>query len=609
MIDCKYKVTIKDIQNKYKFKIFCSGYKYDDTEIKERLDDAEEDIETLQGQVETAETNIETLQNQVEALEQQVEDLEDNQLTGQASGTNIHITDSANAKNRGIGLIANATQDGAPTPENPIPIKNTGDNVNLIYDANHNKGTSITQDGITYTVNNDGSISVNGTATANGTYYMIGGNGSQPLTLKPGNYVLSGGISGDAWIRMFDGTNYYDTDSSTIKSFILNDEINVWVGLRIKSGTTINATFYPKLEQGTQASPYSPYGCGNVNEKISNKNLFTEKNMTSQSWLNGSGVATYISTAVTTDYIKAPLSRECIFSNINTASTGYFAVNQYDANKNRIAGDEYTTTTNFNQTFTLRENCVYIRMSIYNYGKSSNNQLEVGTSKTDYVPHQEQNITFPLAQGQKLMEGDYLADDGVHHVRGETVLDGTEFWTTQWGTDGTAHIRMTNKIASNTERHASATKDIICTSNKYIATHYDGGGNSLWNLKDNDDYPYLITINDKASAGSTVGGTGYLMIKDNRFTTTADFKAYLAQQYANGTPVIVQYELSEEVIEPYTPEQKTAWEQIKKARTYKGVTHISSEDETPATVNIVYVKDLETVINELSSAIVAQGGV
>lgn len=89
-------------------------------------------------------------------------------------------------------------------------------------------------------------------------------------------------------------------------------------------------------------------------------------------------------------------------------------------------------------------------------------QIEKGTSKTSFEPYtggepapnpnypqdikntgdngsvnekvsnsdgtQEQNISFPLAEGQKLMEGDYLADDGVHHKMGEVVLDGTENW-------------------------------------------------------------------------------------------------------------------------------------------------------------------------------------
>ncbi len=38
-MNCNYKVKMKDIQNKYKFKIFCAGYEYDDTEIKQDITD------------------------------------------------------------------------------------------------------------------------------------------------------------------------------------------------------------------------------------------------------------------------------------------------------------------------------------------------------------------------------------------------------------------------------------------------------------------------------------------------------------------------------------------------------------------------------------------
>ena len=52
--------------------------------------------------------------------------------------------------------------------------------------------------------------------------------------------------------------------------------------------------------------------------------------------------------------------------------------------------------------------------------------LEVGEIVTEYVQHEEQLITFPLSEGQKLMEGDYLADDGIHHKRKQIELNGTE---------------------------------------------------------------------------------------------------------------------------------------------------------------------------------------
>ena len=61
------------------------------------------------------------------------------------------------------------------------------------------------------------------------------------------------------------------------------------------------------------------------------------------------------------------------------------------------------------------------------------------------------------------------------------------------------------------------------------------------------------------------------------------FKAYLAEQYQNETPVIVEYELEEEVIVPYTSAQQEVYNQIKQALSYEEQTNIrgSSNGSNP----------------------------
>lgn len=44
---------------------------------------------------------------------------------------------------------------------------------------------------------------------------------------------------------------------------------------------------------------------------------------------------------------------------------------------------------------------------------------------------------------------------------------------------------------------------------------------------------------------TTIGGAGTSLWFNTDYTTVASFKAYLAQQYANGTPVTVWYVLAE----------------------------------------------------------------
>lgn len=70
--------------------------------------------------------------------------------------------------------------------------------------------------------------------------------------------------------------------------------------------------------------------------------------------------------------------------------------------------------------------------------------------------------------------------------------------------------------------------------------------------------------------------------------TVSAWVSFVSQLYANGTPIIIQYELYEEVIEPYTEEQQEQYNKIKELYTFNGTTNISSDDEVPPYLQIQY---------------------
>jgi hypothetical protein len=84
-------------------------------------------------------------------------------------------------------------------------------------------------------------------------------------------------------------------------------------------------------------------------------------------------------------------------------------------------------------------------------------------------------------------------------------------------------------------------------------------------------------------------------------STIASTKAEL-NTFLSNNPTYAEYELETPTDLPCTEEQIQVLEAYVKARTYKPVTHMYSEDETPAYQEVVYVKDLETVINNLGGA-------
>ena len=176
------------------------------------------------------------------------------------------------------------------------------------------------------------------------------------------------------------------------------------------------------------------------------------------------------------------------------------------------------------------------------------------------------------------MEGDYLAEDGIHHKRKQTVLDGTENWDTLAAQKGNNtsffyYIKPDMKKASS----------IIC--NQFI-------NRTVWST----DVEGIQSITNNAIK---------LRINTSRASTVSELKALLAAQKEAGTPVTIEYELAEEEVETYTDEQKEAWKQIKNARSYEGQTNIFSTDEISPNFEVTARRNLNAILNSLQAQILA----
>lgn len=81
-------------------------------------------------------------------------------------------------------------------------------------------------------------------------------------------------------------------------------------------------------------------------------------------------------------------------------------------------------------------------------------------------------------------------------------------------------------------------------------------------------------------ANPTVLGSSLIYIRDSRFSTVADFKAYLKGQYEAGTPVTVYYALAEPTTENLA---------LPKIPTFNGTTIITTDTEVePSDIEITY---------------------
>ena len=206
------------------------------------------------------------------------------------------------------------------------------------------------------------------------------------------------------------------------------------------------------------------------------------------------------------------------------------------------------------------------------------------TSKLEYKPYKEQKVTFPLGT-QKLMKDGYLGENGVVNKRKKIVLDGTESWALsgrQFEKCACFHIGIDNNPKIN----------MLCNAFKYNQMAYN-------NSSDEE----CITNNVRTGTQNII----IVQIDKTRLTTqdVAGFKAWLAEQYSAGTPVIIEYETQEEETTAYTTEQQTAYNALQKLKTYRTTTNISNSQNT--NMELTYKKDLQTQFQEIETMLLESG--
>ena len=129
---------------------------------------------------------------------------------------------------------------------------------NLFYGYSFSKTIS----GITFTYNEDGSITASGTATASATSSTAVEGRNHLIILQPNTtYALSGGYDSNVQIQLCDySANVISTSSPNPSTFTTSTETRFYIRVWVRSGTTLNnVNVYPQLEKGSVATSYSPY--------------------------------------------------------------------------------------------------------------------------------------------------------------------------------------------------------------------------------------------------------------------------------------------------------------------------------------------------------------
>lgn len=609
--------------------------------LQEKDKEFEQDINDIQDKNTEQDDEIEALQKKNEELKAENERLRQDMNaypSNTAEGEYITLTDSADSRFNKFKVLGKSTQ-----------ATRSGKNM-----INVSKPTT-TVSGVDFTNNEDGSITINGTATAN-AYFNINNsdeNNRNFFTLeKNQNYGLYLGNSAEglSMICRSSTKNYElltlpENQNEKVQQYTAETDTQCWAYLKVESGVTINnLTVYPMIVKGTEIGEWELYGAlprpneespiqnveGNVNIAITNSNLFGKGFSTPKIDTNfwhtvGTGFTPLEdgwgrleldnSESSSTGYMNA-WSKMSNFLNVIKTSTKYKIVVEWrnleiESNVNSnylcICGNNnqeafqavvnlyYSTLTTTNKatfTVTTKDNIKplpFLLRTFISVRAGERLSLEVRISiqsvdtNADYEDGQNQQYVFPLQEGQILMEGDYLSDDGIHHKRKQIILDGTENW----------YQHPTSKLFSisvsdiDIEGAFNSSAKIVARSNYFVSSIYVA--------------LYYGRVDNAVSGHDS---KNVITIRATQFETIENLKAFLAQKKAEGNPVIVEYDLKEETIEPYAEEQKKSHDKIEKeAKTYKTVTNIFSTNEVSPKFEIEYRQDIKSLINNVSQAV------
>lgn len=476
----------------------------------------------------------------------------------------------------------------SPSPEVPSNIRNVGDNINLI-----NKNQPLHYS--TYGSSLDNTVLVNNT---NYTGYLFK---CKPNTV----YTISRGDVNSARFRAFCfdedptlnlnaiSTNGFWGDEAAnrtgyAKSFKTTENskyIYVVAGYNDELSTNI------KAEEGSELTSYSNYNCGNIEITLSTKNIANAEQLY-QDMLNfnpnvrkevvdGRNCLVFSNMIFMSnkgfkglqgkykENTRYVVRAKCRVQNTSITSGMSLMIGAYDKEGKGIG---YHTNgangANWIQFSFLTNADASVDYIAFSYGNNTMwcldmDSLEIyeATKVEDYVANEQQQLIFPLAQGQKLMLGDYLDDDGIHHVRKQVELDGTEDWEKDSNRDDveTDYFYILNTLNMDLDK----AKEFLCTHFAYEGDVHGQQGFCSTKV-------FVIKIN-KEYTGIIAG--------DSTTTRINKFKNYLAQQKEVGTPVIVEYKLLEEEIEEYTEEQREAYNLLSYLTLYEGYNIIYSPNE------------------------------
>ena len=448
-----------------------------------------------------------------------------------AGGCPVSVVDAAEGADlSSLVLKGRTVVSGTPSPDAPVTI--TGVKPQTVAVTGKNlippKAASETINGVTCTVNADGSLTLNGTATGNCFFHC------PDMEIVSGIYTLSSGVKLPAGITLIlrkkdiNKQIMYVYAGSSSKTKPTGYSGKAFVYVAVSSGTTVtNLALYPQLEVGSEATAYEPYQgetitsdevelygdahtvgknlIPTIDEPLSANGITCTVNVDGSITLNGTATASSsihfsnsllspgsyaLSTGVT-----LPPGVSLILRKSDAADTlmGVYQDNAFTIKDLSYKGSAFVYLY-------IQQGTTVSNLTIYP-------QLEEGSEATAYEPYQ--GMTTALEDGDSL---DLVTGEVVRRWK-RLELDGTESWSQIDSSEYTYMLTLPDK--------APGYQTSVCS---HFVNHNPNTG-KYGHYTDDANTPNVYFNSDIA--------------------TVAKWKAWLAAWKGNGAPVTVLYKLKE----------------------------------------------------------------
>lgn len=523
-------------------------------------------------------------------------------LTKQTTDATLYNSYSGGLK---INRITGASKQNQYTGRNLIPYP--------YYETTHE------DNGITFTDNGDGSVTIDGTATGDSQFIFIS-RYADTMTLEAGTYTISGGCpegGSTSTYRLIVSKNDAEGVASNL-GYDLGEgltfdvdgtETAIGVAMFINSGTTVsNLVVRPQLELGSAATDYEPYVGGipspnpdypqeiqsvEVSEiKAHGKNLIPypyDGNVSANGITytdNGDGSVTVDGTATADSFYNFSryLSKEFIERNTDyflsgcpsggSKSTYLIRLTPRNSSAgNLINFDDIGDGKLVNVSDTLTDVYSYGVYIVIRSGTTVSNltfrpQLELGDAATDYEPYQESVATLSevvTLHGINDVKDRIVRKDGVLCIErnlAEVVLDGSDEITYKKNDESEDIYLYLAQVSCGINTPCLCDK----LSNRSISTLVAKNGNTAENsgISSGNEYENIYV------------NVGYIMSEN----TLDAFKAWLTEN-----PLTVVYVPTEPTYESLPVADQTALMSLK---TFDTVTYISTDSDIEPVIDVEY---------------------